>query len=89
MTNPQLIARLIAIDAALASRGGLHFSEMADRFGVSIKTVRRDMATLAALNPVRCEQVAADNHAGHTHRHWYADRRRRVFAAWLAGETDR
>ncbi len=64
MTNPELIARLISIDGALASRRGLHLGEMADQFGVSQKTIRRDVATLADIKPVTCQQVDADNHVG-------------------------
>lgn len=88
MTNPQLLARFIAIDAALASRDGLHLGEMAGRLGISIKSVRRDLASLAALNPVVCRQVSAANRSRHSHRHWYSNRRR-VFAAWLDRETRR
>ena len=78
MTARHLL-RLIAIDAALASREGLHVGEMAAKFAVGPKTIRRDLDVLAELSPITCRQVRADNRVGRSWRHWYDDRRRRIF----------
>ena len=76
-----ILRRLMAVDAALASRDGAHVGELADQFGVSLKSIRRDITMLAELvGPTISRQVTTtDNRVGRTRRHWYADRRRRLF----------
>ena len=73
--------RLRSVDAALASRDGLRVAILAEAHNVSPKTIRRDKALLAAaVGPTVCKQRPADNAPGRTWVHWYADRRRRLFA---------
>jgi predicted ArsR family transcriptional regulator len=88
MTNATLdsLRRLIAIDAALASRDGLHVGDMARTLDVTTRTLRREMDVLREMVGPTVERTAdADNQIGRTRRHWYADRRRRLFAPWLSG----
>lgn len=73
--------RLRDVDAALASAAGLHVGTLADRNGVSLKTIRRDIVLLAQMvGPTRNRQRPADNGPGRTWIHQYADRRRRLFS---------
>lgn len=74
------LKRLIALDAALASLGGLHIGDLARQFNCSARTIRRDLNVLRDISPVICRRVPAENHPGHSYRHWYADKRHRVFA---------
>lgn len=78
-----LVRRLQALDAALASPDGLHIPTAAREHGVSAKTIQRDLSLLRELgHPHRQERVIGDGPGNHgaEHRHWYADRRRRLFA---------
>lgn len=89
MTDKQTAAlrRLIAIDAALSSRDGAHVGDLAERFGVDPKTIRREFALLRDLvGPTEDRMVAADNVPGRSWRHYYLDRRRQLFARWLSPE---
>lgn len=79
MTARELLRRR-DVDAALASREGLHVGTLASRHGCSLKTIRRDLKLLNAAGwKTTCAEVPADNHTGHTWIHRYADRRSRLF----------
>ena len=70
--------RLVAADDALAS-GGLTLGDFAQQQGVSTKTAERDVNFLASV----CEIEGTEEEFGR--RRWrYADRRKRVFQAWVA-----
>lgn len=73
--------RLRDVDAALASADGLHVGDMAARHGVSLKTIRRDVALLRKMvGPTVDRMQPADNEPGRTWIHRYTDRRRRLFS---------
>lgn len=79
------IRRMIVIDAALASAAGLHVGEMAARFAVDPKTIRREIDVLRELvGPTHHETAPHANGISRTARHWYQDRRRRLFAGWAS-----
>jgi predicted DNA-binding transcriptional regulator YafY len=78
-----LIRRLQSIDASLASSAGLHILTAALQHGVSAKTIQRDLALIRDLgHPHRQKRLSGDGPGNHgdEHRHWYTDRRRRLFA---------
>ena len=78
MIRAETLKRLAAMDAALAG-DGLRRTEMAERFGVSHKTIARDHEVLRLISGDD-GVYARDRDDGH-YRWWYADRRHRVFSA--------
>jgi predicted DNA-binding transcriptional regulator YafY len=65
------IERLSWIDARLRSSGGLHLNTAAEKFGVSTKTVYRDVQTLReAVGPTKAQRQSDG-----TYLHRYTARR--------------
>ena len=75
------LQRLVAIDAALASAGGMQRAELAEQLGVSYKTIQRDHELLRSLTGDNCVYSRPEDTGFYIW--WYSDRRRRVFRQWL------
>lgn len=68
-----VIGRLSWIDSRLRSPGGLHLNSAAGKFGVSTKTIYRDIQTLRqAVGPTKAQRQSAG-----TYLHRYTSRRPR------------
>lgn len=74
------LRRLAELDAALAG-DGITARDAAERWGLSTKTFRRDIATLRSLG---ADIPEGDQLSGKAHTYRYADRRRRVFSKWVS-----
>jgi len=72
--------RLAKIDTLLATTG-VRVRELAGEFGVSAKTIRRELDFLHELSPLVYEEEPRGRR-----RWYYADRRRRVFSKWFAAQ---
>ena len=75
--------RLISADALLASREGLTIRAFAEQHGVSTKTVTRDLQFLTEFSDIFGVEEEFNRR-----RWWYADRRRRVFQAWVVDSLE-
>lgn len=75
----ETLKRLAQLDAAL-SGDGILVSEFAERYGLSTKTVRRDLETLRGLGA----EIPKGKQDGLAKLFRYRDRRQRVFSEWVA-----